>query len=51
MSFAFFNWLPRESHTGIHGNSYSNIFMDSSIVTRINFSDMPLKERGYSTKN
>ena len=40
----FFNW-PLESHvTGNHRNAQSNIFLKSSIVACINFSNMPLME-------
>ena len=43
-SYFFFDW-PLEGHlTGNHRNALSKMFLESSIVACINFSNMPLKE-------
>ena len=43
-SFDFFNWPPESHVTGNQRNAQSNIFLESSIVACINFSNKPLKE-------
>ena len=43
-SFDFFNWRLESHVTGNHRNVQFNIYLESSIVACINFSNMPLKE-------
>ena len=42
--FEFFYWPPECHVTGNHRNTYSTIFLESSIVACIDFRQMPLQE-------